>query len=145
MVAASLASRSALLARASAPASLRRVAAVAPASLAAAPQQVRLYSDKPAPANKASALIDLLPGDSVVAKTGWLTLGGGLLAAAISNEIYVLNGDSVIAAGFIILLTVAVKKGSGPFNDWANANAEVRDRPLHSPLFLLLAAKGLAH
>ncbi|KAJ9478545.1 putative ATP synthase subunit 4, mitochondrial (putative) [Pseudozyma hubeiensis] len=47
---------------------------------------VRLYSDKPSPEARASSIIDSLPGNSLVSKTGW-SRSGRLTAVAISKRI----------------------------------------------------------
>jgi len=65
------------------------------------------------PAKKAQSLIDSLPGNSVPAKAAILSAFSGLSAAAISNELYVVNEESIVA---ISLLTIfwAVGKYAGP-------------------------------
>lgn len=41
---------------------------------------------------------------SLITKTGTILLGTGLAAAAISQELYVVNEETVIAAGFLIIV-----------------------------------------
>jgi F-type H+-transporting ATPase subunit b len=69
------------------------------------------------PKKKANALIDALPGNSPVSKAAILSATAGLSAAAISNELYVVNEETVVA---ISLLTIfwAVGKYAGPA--WAS-------------------------
>merc|ERR1711964_966389 len=62
----------------------------------------RFYSDKPTPEAKATSIIDSLPGNSLISKTTWVTLGAGLTAFGVSNELYVANDETVILAGFLI-------------------------------------------
>ena len=62
-------------------------------------------SSKPPPEERAAEIINTLPSSpSLVTKTGSVVLGTGLLATAISQELYVVNEETVIAAGFFILI-----------------------------------------
>lgn len=81
-------------------------------------------SNKPTPENKASSFIDSLPGNSLVSKTGWVTLGTGLSAIAISKELYVANEETVIAAGFFIFLAIVGKQVAKPYGEWADGQIE---------------------
>ena len=67
-------------------------------------------SSNPPPAEKASELINKMPSSpGLVTKTGSVVLGTGLIATAISQELYVVNEETVIAAGFFVLLTFIAK------------------------------------
>jgi len=62
-------------------------------------------SDKPSPSERAAQVIDAAPSSSgLITKTGSIVLGTGLLATAISQEIYVVNEETVIAAGFLVIV-----------------------------------------
>lgn len=91
----------------------------------AAPMAMRLYSDKPTPEAKASSFIDSLPGNSLVAKTTWITLGTGLSAVAISKELYVANEESVILAGFLVFTVLVGRMIAKPYGQWADGQIEV--------------------
>jgi hypothetical protein len=45
----------------------------------------------------------------LITKTGTAILGSGLLAAAISQELYVFNEETVIAVGYLILFAYIAK------------------------------------
>lgn len=92
---------------------------------------MRLYSDKPSPEARASSIIDSLPGNSLVSKTGWVTLGTGLTAVAISKEIYVANEETVILVGSLIFAVLVGRAITGPYKEWADSQIEVRI-PTHS-------------
>lgn len=67
-------------------------------------------SNPPPPAERASEIINNLPSSpNLITKTGTVVLGTGLLATAISQELYVINEETVIAAGFFILLTAIAR------------------------------------
>ncbi len=87
---------------------------------------IRLYSDKPSPEARASSIIDSLPGNSLVSKTGWVTLGTGLTAVAISKEIYVANEETVILVGSLIFAVLVGRAITGPYKEWADSQIEVR-------------------
>lgn len=62
------------------------------------------------PAERASEIIDKLPSSpNLLTKTGSVILGSGLVATAISQELYVMNEETVIAVGFFLLLTFIAK------------------------------------
>ena len=84
---------------------------------------------EPSPEAKASSIIDSLPGNSLISKTTWVTLGAGLTAFGVSNELYVANDETVILAGFLIFATLLGRSVSTPYRDWADATIAVRTRP----------------
>jgi F-type H+-transporting ATPase subunit b len=64
----------------------------------------------PPPAERAAEIIDKLPSHpSLITKTGTAILGSGLLATAISQELYVFNEETVIAVGYFILFAYIAK------------------------------------
>ena len=72
-------------------------------------------SSKPPPEERAAEIIHTLPSSpNLITKTGSVVLGTGLLATAISQELYVVNEETVIAAGFFILVALAAKASLGP-------------------------------
>ena len=62
-----------------------------------------MSSERQPPAERASQIINSVPSSSFASKTGTIVLGTGLMAAAISQELYVVNEETVILAGFVIL------------------------------------------
>lgn len=71
------------------------------------------------PKSTASAILDSLPGNSLASKTAILSAGAAMSVAAISNEIYVVNEESIV---FLSLLTIywAVYTYAGPmYSEWA--------------------------
>lgn len=61
---------------------------------------------QPPPSEKASEIINTLPSSSgLVTKTGSVVLGTGLLAAAISQELYVVNEETVVVIGTVLVFT----------------------------------------
>ncbi|GAA5864147.1 hypothetical protein JCM5353_003445 [Sporobolomyces roseus] len=84
----------------------------------------RFQSSQPAPAAKASALIDALPGNSLVSKTGIVTLTAATSAAAISNELFVLNEEVVILGSFVIFLGYVSTLVREPYREWADGQIQ---------------------
>ena len=68
---------------------------------------------------KANAIIDALPGNSIVSKTGILTAGVGAATYLISKEIYVLNEESLIVLSFAAIVTSLIRGLREPYNQWA--------------------------
>merc|ERR1712225_236617 len=113
--------------------------AVQPRALA----QVRLQSSSaPAPAQKASALIDALPGNSLVSKTGIVTLTAATTAAAISNELFVLNEEVVILGSFVIFLGYVSNLVREPYREWADGQIQKVKDILNSSRAAHTAAVG---
>lgn len=115
------------LAAQKAPASLVRRAILQPRSATTSTISTsRFYSDKPSPSPsaKASSILDALPGNSLISKTGWVTLGTGLSAMAISKELYVANEETVILVGFLIFATIVGKAVVGPYKEWADGQIQ---------------------
>lgn len=78
------------------------------------------------PKKKAQSLLDSLPipGNSPITKAAALSAGAGLSIAAISNELYVVNEESIVA---LSLLTIfwAVAKYAGPaWNSYAQEQSD---------------------
>ena len=76
------------------------------------------------PKEVAKSVLDSLPGDSIASKIGILSAGTGLSVAAISNELYVVNEESIVA---LSLLTIfwAVAKYAGPaWGEYAQQQAD---------------------
>ncbi|EGU11613.1 ATP synthase F0 sector subunit 4 [Rhodotorula toruloides ATCC 204091] len=86
---------------------------------------VRFQStQQPAPAAKASALIDALPGNSLVSKTGIVTLTAATTAAAISNELFVLNEEVVILGSFVVFIGYVSTLVREPYREWADGQIQ---------------------
>ena len=67
-------------------------------------------SSAPPPEQRASELINKLPSSpNLITKTGSAILGSGLIATAISQELYVMNEETVILAGFVVLISFVAK------------------------------------
>jgi F-type H+-transporting ATPase subunit b len=59
---------------------------------------------QPNPSERASEIINKMPeSPNLITRTGTALLGVGLSAAAISQELYVVNEETVIAVGTLIL------------------------------------------
>jgi len=65
-----------------------------------------MATEPPAPKERASEIIEKLPSSpNLITKTGTALLGTGLAAAAISQELYVVNEETVLLVGSAILFT----------------------------------------
>jgi len=95
---------------------------------------VRYQSNVPQrdPKKAAQSILDSLPGNSIPSKVAILSAGTGLSIAAISNELYVFNEETIVA---IALLTIfwAVGKYAGPgYARWAEGQREKMSAILNS-------------
>lgn len=76
------------------------------------------------PKSAATSILEALPGNSLAAKTAILSAGAGLSVAAISNELYVVNEESIV---MLSLLTIywAVYTYAGPmYAEWAQGQQD---------------------
>lgn len=94
----------------------RNVAAIA-ANLTA----TRSNSNVPVedPKKKAQSILDSLPGNTLVSKTAILSAAAGLSIAAISNELYVMNEETVVAFCLLSVFTAVAKYGGPMYKGWA--------------------------
>ncbi|KIM34488.1 hypothetical protein M408DRAFT_325882 [Serendipita vermifera MAFF 305830] len=81
-------------------------------------------SSKPPPAERANELLEAVPTSNIVTKTGAVVLGTGLAATAISQELYVVNEETVVLAGFLILATFIARSIHQPYSEWAQGQIE---------------------
>jgi len=81
----------------------------------------RYASNVPAeePKKKAQSIVDALPGNSLASKTALLSAGAGASIYAISNELYVLNEESVVAFCLLSVFYSIFKFGGPMYNEWA--------------------------
>ena len=57
------------------------------------------------PSKRAEEIIEKLPSSSFITKTGTALLGTGVIAAAISQELYVVNEESIDLIASLIVFT----------------------------------------
>jgi F-type H+-transporting ATPase subunit b len=76
------------------------------------------------PKTKAQSIIDALPGNSLVSKAAILSAGAGVSVAAISNEIYVLNEESIVAFCLLTVWWSVFHYGGPSFTSWAESQHE---------------------
>ena len=82
-----------------------------------------MSSSSTPPEQRASELINKLPSSpSLITKTGSAILGSGLIATAISQELYVVNEETVILAGFVVLVTSIAKVRSATSRGFSPSN-----------------------
>ncbi|KAF8677617.1 atp synthase [Rhizoctonia solani] len=100
---------------------LRRQATAIP-RLAVVPS--RQYSDasRPPPEQRANAIIESLPGNSLISKTGTVVLGTGVAAAAISQELYVVNEETIVLVGTAIMFTLLARILQDPYKEWTEGH-----------------------
>lgn len=96
-----------------------------PALTSTSMTQTRNESNLPSdPKKQAASILDSLPGSNLASKTAILSAGAGLSIAAISNELYVVNDETIV---LVSLLSVyfAIGKYVGPmYNSWADGKVE---------------------
>lgn len=76
------------------------------------------------PKKKAQSILDSVPGNNLVSKTATLSAAAGLSVAAISNELYVFNEETV-AMFCILCVFTGVAKYVGPmYKEWADGQVQ---------------------
>ncbi|EPS31509.1 ATP synthase subunit 4 [Penicillium oxalicum] len=76
------------------------------------------------PAKKAQSILDAVPGNSLVSKTATLSAAAGLSIAAISNELYVMNEETVAAFCLLSVFTAVAKYGGPAYGEWARGQVQ---------------------
>ena len=78
-------------------------------------------STPPPPQEKAAEIINKLPSSpSLITKTGTALLGTGLAAAAISQELYVVNEETVLLVASAVFFTYVAKVRIGSTVQYAS-------------------------
>ncbi|KAI1311889.1 atp4 subunit B of the stator stalk of mitochondrial F1F0 ATP synthase [Mortierella claussenii] len=75
-----------------------------------------------APESKAQSIIDSMPGNSLITKTGYITALAGAATFLISKEIYVFNEETLVLLAFTATFGGIVKAAREPFNEWAEGH-----------------------
>jgi F-type H+-transporting ATPase subunit b len=76
------------------------------------------------PKTKAQSVIDALPGNSLVSKVAILSAGTGVSVAAIGNEIYVVNEETIVAFCLLVVWWSVFHYGGPAFSSWAQSQHE---------------------
>ncbi|KAJ6624843.1 ATP synthase [Mycena sp. CBHHK59/15] len=97
-----------------------RAAAAIPQALHA--RSMASSSNPPPPSERASEIINKLPSSpNLITKAGTAVLGTGVVAAAISSELYVITDETVLLVGSMIFLTLVARAIREPYSNWADA------------------------
>ncbi|KIK57016.1 hypothetical protein GYMLUDRAFT_770894 [Collybiopsis luxurians FD-317 M1] len=82
-------------------------------------------SNPPPPSERASEIVNKLPSSpNLITKTGTALLGTGLAAAAISQELYVVNEETILLVGSAIFLAFMAKAIREPYVTWAESQVQ---------------------
>jgi len=82
-----------------------------------------MATNPPPPSERATEIIDKLPSSpNLITKTGTALLGTGLIAAAISQELYVVNEESIVLLASLIVFTYIGKVIREPYSQWAEGH-----------------------
>ena len=76
------------------------------------------------PKKRAQSIIDALPGSSLISKTAILSAGTGVSIYAISNELYVLNEESVVMFCMLSVFYGIFQYGGPMYKEWADTQIQ---------------------
>lgn len=85
------------------------------------------YMSTPAPEEpktKATSILEALPGNSALSKTGILGTSAAAVVYAISNELYVVNDESILLGTFLAFSALFAKYLAPGYKDWADARVK---------------------
>ncbi|ORY14600.1 ATP synthase subunit 4 [Clohesyomyces aquaticus] len=87
---------------------------------------VRYNSNVPAedPKKKAQSILDSIPGNNFVSKAAVLSAGAGVSVAAISNELYVVNEESIVALSLLTIFWAVAHYGGPAWSSYAQGQVE---------------------
>ncbi|KAJ3735109.1 ATP synthase [Lentinula guzmanii] len=84
-----------------------------------------MSTSNPPPSERASEIINKLPSSpNLITKTGTALLGTGLAAAAISQELYVVNEETIVLVGSAMFLAFMAKAMREPYVNWAESQVQ---------------------
>ncbi|OCK93711.1 ATP synthase subunit 4 mitochondrial precursor [Cenococcum geophilum 1.58] len=92
-------------------------------SISAQVTSIRSASNVPTqdPKKKAQSVLDSLPGNSLISKAAVLSAGAGLSVAAISNELYVVNEESIVMLSLLTIFWAVGHYGGPMYKSWAES------------------------
>lgn len=96
----------------------------------------RAFSTPVEPKEKANSIIDALPGNSILSKTGILATSAAASVYAISSELYVVNDETILLATFLGFMGLVAKVVAPMYGEFA------RDRTAHVTKLLNEARLG---
>lgn len=103
-----------------------RPTAVLPRAIA--PALVRYQSTTPNlpadPKTKANSILNSLPGNTIASKAAILSATAGISVAAISNELYVVNDETLVAFCLLSVFWAVGKYGGPAYAEWASAQSQ---------------------
>lgn len=76
------------------------------------------------PKNKANSILEALPGNNALSKTGILGTSAAAIVYAISNELYVVNDESILLGTFLTFTALFAKYLAPGYKDWADARVK---------------------
>lgn len=94
--------------------------ALATSSISSRAIGIRALSTQTPEQAKATSIIDSLPGNSALSKTGILATGTAAAVYAISNELYVLNEETILLGTFGAFIAIVAKYVSPLYSNWAD-------------------------
>lgn len=76
------------------------------------------------PKKKAQSILDSVPGSSLISKSAVLSAAAGLSIAAISNELYVVNEETIVVLCVLSVLGGIAKYGGPAYREWAEGQIQ---------------------
>lgn len=76
------------------------------------------------PKAKAHSIIESLPGNTALSKTGILATGSAATVYAISNGMYVVNAESLMLGAFASVVYIMAKTVGPAYGSWARGHVE---------------------
>ncbi|GAV51991.1 hypothetical protein ZYGR_0AF04630 [Zygosaccharomyces rouxii] len=76
------------------------------------------------PKSKANSILEALPGNNALSKTGILGTSAAAIVYAISNELYVVNDESILLGTFLTFAALFAKYLAPGYKDWADARVK---------------------
>lgn len=84
------------------------------------------------PQETANSIVNTLPGSSLATKIAYLSAGTGLAIAGISNEILVINEETIVAFALLSVYYGVATYGGPAYTAWAKGQAEKQLNILNS-------------
>jgi len=68
--------------------------------------------------------MEAMPGNSTASKVAFLSAGAGLSVAAISQELYVVNEESIVMFSLLTIFWAIAKYGGPMYKEWAEGQRQ---------------------
>ncbi|WEJ93352.1 atp4 subunit B of the stator stalk of mitochondrial F1F0 ATP synthase [Yamadazyma tenuis] len=89
-----------------------------------APIGLRYMSTPVEPKQKATSIVDAMPGNNYLSKTGFLATSAAAAVYGISNELIIIHDETILVATFAAFVALCAKAVAPLYTEWADGEVK---------------------